>query len=67
MVPDGSVTPSPWLTRDEVAARLRVPKSTTESWASEGKGPRFAKFGRHVRYRLSDVIAWENEQLGEAS
>jgi excisionase family DNA binding protein len=56
-----------WLSRDEVAARLRVPKSTTESWASEGKGPRFAKFGRHVRYRLADVVAWENEQLGDAS
>jgi excisionase family DNA binding protein len=55
------------MTRDEVGERFRVPKSTLESWATEGKGPRFAKFGRHVRYRLSDVEAWENEQFGEAS
>jgi excisionase family DNA binding protein len=56
--------PSPWLTRDEVATRLRVPKSTVESWAVKGAGPRFAKFGRHVRYRLSDVVRWEEDQLG---
>ncbi|WP_396929203.1 helix-turn-helix domain-containing protein [Mycolicibacterium sp.] len=56
---------SPWLTRDEVAARLRIPKSTLESWAAERKGPPFGKFGRHVRYRLSDVIHWENVQVGD--
>lgn len=55
---------SPWLTRDEVALRLRVPKSTIESWAVQGSGPRFAKFGRHVRYRLADVELWEEAQLG---
>lgn len=53
-----------WLTRDELVARIRVPKSTAETWARLGKGPQFAKFGRHVRYRLSDVIAWENAQIG---
>lgn len=56
--------PSVWLTRDEVAARLRLPADTIRNWAVQRKGPRFAKFGRHVRYRLTDVIAWENEQLG---
>jgi hypothetical protein len=33
----------------------------------EGNGPRYARFGRHVRYRLSDVIAWEQKQLVEAA
>lgn len=56
---------SPWMTRDEVSERLRITKSTLEGWASEGRGPKFAKFGRHARYRLSDVIAWEDEQFGE--
>lgn len=60
-------TRSPWLTRDEVAERLRLPKSTLEGWVCEGKGPRFAKFGKHVRYRLADVEAWEDEQFGVAS
>jgi len=60
------MTESVWLTRTELADRIRIPKSTLEGWAVEGKGPRFAKFGRHVRYRMDVVIAWENEQLGEA-
>ncbi|MEZ0355489.1 helix-turn-helix transcriptional regulator [Mycobacterium sp. SA01] len=53
-----------WLTRDEVCARLRISKSTVESWAVQRTGPPFAKFGRHVRYRLSDLIDWENAQIG---
>lgn len=59
--------PSPWLTREEVAERLRVPHSTVERWAVDRKGPKFAKFGRHVRYRIEDVVAWEDEQFGAAS
>jgi hypothetical protein len=35
--------------------------------ASKGTGPRYARFGRHVLYRLSDVIAWEKEQLVDAA
>lgn len=61
------VEPSPWLTRSEVAERLRVPVSTVEWWALNGRGPRYARFGRHVRYRLSDVVDWENQQFGAAS
>jgi hypothetical protein len=30
-----------------------------------GTGPPYAKFGRHVRYRLRDVVAWEAKQLDE--
>jgi len=51
-----------WLTRAEVADRLRVPEKTLAQWASQGKGPKYARFGRHCRYRLSDVITWENAQ-----
>lgn len=56
--------PDPWLTRAELAERLQLPVSTLAQWASQRKGPKYGKFGRHVRYRLSDVIAWENEQFG---
>jgi hypothetical protein len=35
-----------WLTRDEVATQLRIPKSTLASWASQGIGPTYSKFGR---------------------
>lgn len=53
-----------WLTRKEVADRLRVPVSTLAQWASQSRGPKYARFGRHTRYRLSDCIAWENAQFG---
>jgi excisionase family DNA binding protein len=51
-----------WLTRTEVAQRLRLPVGTLADWASKGTGPPYARFGKHTRYRLSDVIAWENGQ-----
>ena len=52
-----------WLSRQELADRYGVPVKTPAEWASKGTGPRYAKFGRHVRYRLSDVIDWEREQF----
>jgi hypothetical protein len=52
-----------WLTRPEVAERIKIPPKTLAEWASQKKGPPFSKFGRWTRYRLSDVIAWENRQL----
>lgn len=65
-----ALPPSPedcWLTRPEVGERLRVPDKTLAQWAHLRKGPKYARFGRHCRYRLSDVIAWENEQFGGAA
>ena len=52
-----------WITRPELAIRQKMPEATLAQWASQGKGPKYAKFGRHVRYRLSDVIAWENANI----
>jgi hypothetical protein len=52
-----------WMTRPEVSERLRLPVKTLAQWASQSKGPKYARFGRHCRYRLSDVIAWETAQL----
>jgi hypothetical protein len=52
-----------WLTRQEVAARWKMPPATLAQWASQNRGPAYALFGRHARYRLADVIAWETKQL----
>jgi excisionase family DNA binding protein len=52
-----------WLSTDDVAERLKIPKKTLAAWASAGRGPRFARMGRYRRYRLSDLLAWEREQL----
>jgi hypothetical protein len=53
-----------WLTRTELAKRLKVAPATCAQWASRGVGPRYAIFGKFARYRLADVEAWENEQFG---
>ncbi|WP_405163253.1 helix-turn-helix domain-containing protein [Nocardia sp. NBC_01499] len=52
-----------WLSTEEVAQRLRVPAKTLAVWASGRRGPRFARIGRFRRYRLDDLLAWEEEQL----
>lgn len=44
---------------------LRIAGKTPAEWASKGTGLRYAKFGRHVRYRLSDVMDWERKQFAE--
>jgi hypothetical protein len=56
-----------WLTRKQVANRQKMPEATLAQWASgpERRGPKFAKFGKHVRYRLDHVIAWENAQFSD--
>jgi len=54
-----------WLSRQELADRYGVPVKTPAEWATKGTGPRYARFGRYVRYRLSDVIDWESKQFAE--
>lgn len=51
-----------WLSRQEVAVRLKVPPKTLAQWASQGIGPRFSKIGRFARYKMSELIAWEDAQ-----
>jgi predicted DNA-binding transcriptional regulator AlpA len=54
-----------WLSRQELADRYGLPVRTLAQWASKGTGPRYARLGRHARYRLSDVTAWEATRLGD--
>src|SRR5689334_1497630 len=52
------------LTRDEVAAILRVRRETLSRWLAQGRGPRAIVDGRLIRYRRADVeryIAGERE------
>lgn len=52
-----------WLSTNEVARRLQIPVKTLAAWAAGGRGPRFARMGRYRRYRLSDLLAWEQAQV----
>jgi excisionase family DNA binding protein len=52
------------LTRDEVAAILRVRRETLSRWLAQGRGPRAIVDDRLIRYRRADVeryIAGERE------
>jgi excisionase family DNA binding protein len=53
--PTAPVSAPPILRTAEAAAFLNVQPSTLEQWRWNGKGPRFVKIGRSVRYRQSDL------------
>lgn len=59
------MAPTKWLSRKELADRWGIPVATLAQWGSQSKGPRYATFGRHCRYRLADVTSWEAEQFGD--
>jgi predicted DNA-binding transcriptional regulator AlpA len=50
------------LSPAELAEREGVPLETVYGWNKTRTGPRFMKVGRHVRYRLADVIKWEDSR-----
>ncbi|MFI9412494.1 helix-turn-helix domain-containing protein [Nocardia gamkensis] len=54
-----------WLSTEEVARRLKIPEKTLSAWAAAGRGPRFARMGRYRRHRVSDLVAWEEQQLAD--
>lgn len=55
--------PEPLVTPAEVSEFLGgVPEQTLANWRSRGVGPEYHKVGKHIRYRLSEVAAWLDEQ-----
>jgi predicted DNA-binding transcriptional regulator AlpA len=46
------------LSTEDVARILVVPVNTLYCWRYKGTGPKAYRVGKHLRYRLSDVIAW---------
>lgn len=54
-----------FLTVDDLARLLRIPKATIYRWRSAGDGPRGYAVGRYVRFRWSDVEAWLLERADE--
>lgn len=50
------------LTGKQLAEKLGTTANTLAYWRYMGRGPRFIKTGRSVRYRAADVEAWLDEQ-----
>ena len=55
------------LSPTDLADRERVSIETVYTWNRERTGPPYMRIGRHVRYRLSDVKAWEDARYVVAS
>lgn len=57
--------PAEWLSRTEAAEYLGVAPKTMAQWAHYKRGPRYARFGRDTRYRITDLDAWVETQFVE--
>ena len=55
------------LTEQEAAELLNLSRRTLEAWRRRGKGPRFTKLGKLVRYRLQDVEQFITRNLNHGS
>ncbi|WP_259362932.1 MULTISPECIES: helix-turn-helix domain-containing protein [Paenarthrobacter] len=51
------------LTPQQLANRLNIPLNTVYAWRVARKGPPAMKIGKHIRYRLPDVQAWEQSRV----
>ena len=50
------------LTLQQLAELLDVSENTIYYWRYQRTGPKGHRVGRHVRYWMSDVIAWMDER-----
>jgi len=51
------------LSQSDLARRWNLSPQTLERWRSEGSGPKFLKLHGGVRYRLEDIVAYEQACL----
>lgn len=52
----------PLLDVRELAQYLGVPVSTIYDWRTRGCGPRAYRFGKHLKFAVSDVQSWIEDQ-----
>ena len=46
------------LSEGQVAELFEIPRSTLRCWRWQGKGPKYYKAGRTVKYRAEDIDAY---------
>jgi len=51
------------LTTKQAAEFLQIKETTLEQWRWNGRGPRYCKIGRSVRYRKADLDAFLAERV----
>jgi hypothetical protein len=56
-----------WLTTDQVVARYQLnSKDTLYLLRSRGRGPKGYRFGKELRFKVSDLRDWEEQNSDEA-
>ena len=56
----------PLLDIRELSEYLGVPASTIYDWRSRGVGPRAYRFGKHLKFAVTDVTEWIEAQRDPA-
>lgn len=51
----------PYLDQKALALRWGIHARTLQRWRQMGTGPRYLQIGRRVRYRLDDILAYEEQ------
>ena len=49
---------SPFLNTAQAAHYVGLSRQTLEKMRRQGRGPRYRKHGRYVRYHIADLDAW---------
>lgn len=52
----------PLLDIAELSEYLGIPLSTVYDWRTRGLGPRAYRFGKRIKFALSDIHTWMEEQ-----
>jgi predicted DNA-binding transcriptional regulator AlpA len=62
MVTEGGIEGARAINESELARQANISTAVLRKWRREGKGPRFVKLGRLVRYLVRDVNTWLDDQ-----
>ncbi|WP_225769619.1 AlpA family transcriptional regulator [Inquilinus sp. Marseille-Q2685] len=58
---------SPFLNTDQAAFYIGLSSRTLEKMRSFGRGPKFRRHGRHVRYHIADLDNWSDARSGDTT
>lgn len=64
---ESGIVPTVLYTEKEAAEAFRVKCGTLRVWRCQGRGPRFVKEGRFVRYRGKELIEYCEQRIQQVS
>ena len=54
------------FSESELGQQLRISPAALRKWRAEGRGPRFVRLGKCVRYLVGDVESWLKDRVVNA-